>query len=677
MNKKAIDIVRSNKGVTLITLAVIVIVLIILAAVTINGAVNNNSILDKSSETRFKTDALEIKDRFEKKLSDILLQGGNISDMELLEKLEEYLDGDVNKDILGKLVIIEGELAYLPGLCTPSEAQWFEDIGIRSALTVEVSVTEKIFSKDIEIKTEKIAGYDLVFVLDISGSMTFDKNTRVKRQIDVLNKTMDYVYGLNDGNNNNRIGIATYSTTGSQYVALGNYYNKRQNGEYFYVTGAGGTGSSGGTATIFSYNGIASSISVSGGTYTQRGLQVAYEMLSKANRTEEKYKNNVPVIMLITDGEPTYYNTNYQQPPASYSGGNGSGTDVTSAYYTVLTGSHIKRRLIEMDENAKIFTIGTDLDPNTDNGKMAQLLLDPSETNMANAARNENCTKCIGGYLACTQCKVKGSNNKPGDGVCATCGGAGTTGSGSSIAGCTKCEVKGSGTKNKNIVKGNGKCATCGGDGITATECTTCKGGYATQLWTRLMSGAHPWEAYADASKTGNFTVDGLFDTVKSQLETIKGGDYEKKFTSDGTYTSSTTVDSEDGEIEFKLDRTEKIKMTLEVKHVQYEVGQDGRQLRDEKGKPKYTVIRALESIPYTYTYDQVNNGQAENLKIQNERLVWSIRKEYGKNSKGMLYELKRKFLKETGKTEQDLLKANQGVEITDVLIEYWVIPKI
>lgn len=676
MNKKAIDIVRNNKGITLITLAVVVIILIILAAVTISGAVNNNSILDKSSETKFKTDALEVKDRFEKKLSDILLQGGNISDMELLERLEEYLGNDINKDILGKLVIIEGELAYLPGLCTPSEAQWFEDVGIRSALTVEVSVTEKIFSKDIEIKTEKIAGYDLVFILDISGSMTFNNNVRVKRQIDVLNKTMDYVYSLNDGNNNNRIGIATYSTEGSQYVALGNYYDKRKNGEYFYVTGTGGTGNSGGTANILSYNGIAPTKAVSGGTYTQRGLQVAYEMLSKANRTEEKYKNNVPVIMLITDGEPTYYNTNYQQPPASYSGGSGSGTDVTAAYYTVLTGSHIKGKLREIDENAKIFTIGTDLDPNTDNGKMAQLLLDPSETNI-NAIYGNSCTTCGGLGYTIKSTDSKGIETITGCQNCSSKGGTGTLKLGSKSCTTSNCKglgytIKSTDSNGIETITGCQNCSTKGGTGTLKLGASL-----SYKLYDRLKKSTEPWHAYADASKTGNFTVDGLFDTVKSQLETIKGGDYEKKFTSDGTYTSSTTVDSEDGEIEFKLDRTEKIKMTLEVKHVQYEVGQDGRQLRDEKGKPKYTVIRALESIPYTYTYDQVNNGQAENLKIQNERLVWSIRKEYGKNSKGMLYELKRKFLKETGKTEQDLLKANQGVEITDVLIEYWVIPKI
>lgn len=214
---------------------------------------------------------------------------------------------------------------------------------------------------------------DVVFILDVSGSM--DNGNPIRRVLltDALNDLIDGIMDLNDGN---RVGIVTfgssssYTTTNSSYgyqndvqefLPLGRYYLGANNAtpdysssannnyittgtqnttvggqarnnigylrtannlrrydytDYHYSNGGTGGWSSNNASTAVAQK----TINVLGGTFTQGGIQIGGEMFQNNNDTvwqspvsQRKY-TRTPVFILISDGAPTLLNENYQNP---------------------------------------------------------------------------------------------------------------------------------------------------------------------------------------------------------------------------------------------------------------------------------------------------------------------------------------------------------------------------
>jgi len=688
MEKRFMNVLRGNKGVTLIVLVVTIVVILILTAVVLNRAIGDQSIIGKSTEAKFKTDAIDIKDRLEKNMANVALQGGDTSDIELWEKVKEYFGNDVNQEILSKLVIVGGQLAYVPERCTEEEMKWFQDVGIPSALSIDVIVKEVINSEGIENIIQTTGGYDLIFVLDLSASMT---SARIKTLVDCVNSTINSILE----NDLNRIGVVVFSTNAATQKILDLSSYKRTDKAF--------TASSSAITLNKSNLGLTGSnvnYSTGSGTYTQKGILLAYEELIgsrsalKAEDTEGgnnyKYRNNVPGIMIITDGAPNIHTAN-AVPGAGGSAGGADGT-LDGGYWTIITASHYKSLLKEAytakgKPSPMIFTIGTDLDTKTDVGRFAALTLKPSTENMNTANQGSPCTSCVNGYQACTKCNVKGSNAVPGNGVCSNCKGVGTTGSGSSTAGCTNCNTKGSGTKNNNIKPGDGKCGTCKGNGYTTTKCTKCSGSGVTgstlakPLYDKLdKDKTTGWYDFADYSAVGLFDASQLQANINNAIDMIDAGKYSQEVKSTGSYKSSTTlINSEGNEIEFEIDKNKPISINyVEVGLVEYEVDQDGKQKKNTNGIPIYRKIDTIRTTEAdSYSYRQILNGQANNLSISNGRLVWSLREDY-QSSTGKISKLKQQILAKNSTTIQQLnrMKPPRGIEITEVEIEYWVVPK-
>ena len=209
---------------------------------------------------------------------------------------------------------------------------------------------------------------DVVFVLDVSGSMSQYRSQRYKNMVNAVNTAMKTIM---NANKENRIGIVTFSGSSDTLLSLDSYKTSNQNGNYLTANDSRISIANG--VTDSNGNRESGRVNVSGGTFTQSGMAEGANLLINNNTTEDR----VPVIILLSDGEPTYYTSNYDNVGRNHSG-NGSSTSASAAYYTIMTGKSYKDKVeSNYDTDCKYYTIGLDV-----TSKIGTTVLDPSENNI-------------------------------------------------------------------------------------------------------------------------------------------------------------------------------------------------------------------------------------------------------------------------------------------------------
>ncbi|MBR0303667.1 MAG: VWA domain-containing protein, partial [Clostridia bacterium] len=247
---------------------------------------------------------------------------------------------------------------------------------------------------------------DVVFILDTSGSMkqraSDNQNSnnpndisKARAMTDALNAAMKY---LMDDNPNNRIGVVTYSDGAAPLIALDHYTTTNANGDFFayshVYTGSGNSrsmqsctiqtvtggikNSSGQTVTASTDSQNANQVANWIGTYTQGGIARAAEMFCAVqDTTVTDLSGNVikrkPVMIMLSDGEPTYCNPLYDQVLDANGNfttiyGNGvsqlhsSGEQNNKAvlgYYTILSANYYKNQVANhYKRTSNFYTIG-------------------------------------------------------------------------------------------------------------------------------------------------------------------------------------------------------------------------------------------------------------------------------------------------------------------------------
>lgn len=232
---------------------------------------------------------------------------------------------------------------------------------------------------------------DVVYVLDVSGSM--QDNDRAVNLVDAVNKSMKQIM---DSHEANRVGIALYSSGAMQLLPLDRY--TADNNTYIKVEKSGGE-VTGGILTTASLRNSAGSNAYANkgengfdglGTFTQAGIASGYEIFKKVpqgvvNNTGTQYTATMPsgnsytikrqpVLVLVSDGEPTHCTNIYNDPLNGPFYGDGtsavenytqSGYSYTRnalgvmGYYTVLSANYFKRMTaIHYDTPALFYTIG-------------------------------------------------------------------------------------------------------------------------------------------------------------------------------------------------------------------------------------------------------------------------------------------------------------------------------
>lgn len=337
---------KSNKGITLIALIATIIILLILAGISISYLLGHNGLFSFVNSTEESTSIAEEREQLEVAIKDA--------------KSGDYLDGRAGG------ITVEGLQASLDDIVGEGKTVVTSTNGGK----IEVSETTKAM--------------DVVFVIDSSGSMNYgtsttnfvtnSADTRMYAVVSALNESIKTLAQ----NERNRVSVVTFETSSSVKTELTPLTKENQEKEYFKYTKDRWSNYGELTCNI----GRGWKKDVEGGTYTQSGVKSAYDVLNnKDNGSSTVYRENIPVIIMITDGEPTYGDSDYDNVNTrSYNTGSGSSTSGKLGYYNVMTAQYYKEMLNKKYNNSAYFyTICMGIDSN-----FIRALLDPTEENINN-----------------------------------------------------------------------------------------------------------------------------------------------------------------------------------------------------------------------------------------------------------------------------------------------------
>jgi len=297
-----------------------------------------------------------------------------VFDLDIIENGKLWMDKTVNKDAA---VITDNYGA---------------EVATITAATDEFVITLSALSEAYSLGST-IPPLDVVFIVDVSGSMTygFDESEgavgdrRIDALVDALNQA---IYTLMTNNTENRIAVVAYgglagrhpraynmlslgrytdtSTSGSDYFSVqpDEVYTDPYNSDYFTTGDTDAFLTVNATVTGTTVNGdlvpLLSAVPVLGGTPTQRGIITGANVL--LNNSDKTYTDDTdpsnpitvirqPIMILLTDGEPTFGWTNYEEAMSAsnnyddYDWGDALTPDIGIDILTVATASYCKQEV--------------------------------------------------------------------------------------------------------------------------------------------------------------------------------------------------------------------------------------------------------------------------------------------------------------------------------------------
>lgn len=294
-------------------------------------------------------------------------------------------------------------------------------------VTLSALGQEYLISEQQEITTP----IDVVFVLDVSGSMQ-NVVRGISRADAMVNAVNDAIDNIQNKNENNRVGVVVYSSGTMDVMELGRYtqsnkkYLKTEvlnekdsdsalNGRYRVLPNSGLYNQSGNLVTANTE--LTADFMQANGTYTQAGIAKGAAMLERADNkihtvvvnegTETEQTFNIkrqPVIILLSDGEPSHCTSNFMDVLSGPHYGDGqvneSNYQGIMGYYTILSANYYKRIIgIAYDMPALFYTVGmgiaetgdTDLAGNgVDSDVYKRAVLNPTKTNIENLSSTIN-----------------------------------------------------------------------------------------------------------------------------------------------------------------------------------------------------------------------------------------------------------------------------------------------
>ncbi len=278
--------------------------------------------------------------------------------------------------ILAVLVVLVGRTV----VCAINKSK--EDIDQNQERSI-LNATEKWAVKnshrfdDIEGSSFTV-GLDVIFIVDVSGSMKYDmntgkearnyKNSRMYATTEAINSSLDVL----NMNKDNKVGFVFYS---GRILSGGGWYG---GGSCSNSTGNGATPNCSvikkvdltnidkivklGMTSLSKFSVNRESINVEGGTYTLIGLQQALTMFSKNS------KSRIPVVILLTDGEPSWGRTMNESSPFAMGNstiGNGSNeslrtSDNNQMVWSIMRTAYLMKQELSSNYQAEAFfyTIG-------------------------------------------------------------------------------------------------------------------------------------------------------------------------------------------------------------------------------------------------------------------------------------------------------------------------------
>ncbi len=236
---------------------------------------------------------------------------------------------------------------------------------------------------------------DVVFVLDVSGSMTTNTadggaaGSSASRAQDMV-KAVNYAIGqIMADHEANRVGVVVYATGAWKMLPLDRYTADNndflisqpidrdgQNGTadktIHYVVTSNSLKNDDGV----SFANLGSNFNQGYGTYTQAGIALGGETFAdigddttytayfgEGDEQRDYTVPRQPVIILLSDGEPTHATNNYMDPVSGPHYGDGQGTSTNArgimGYNVILTANYVKRMVgIQYQKKALFYTVG-------------------------------------------------------------------------------------------------------------------------------------------------------------------------------------------------------------------------------------------------------------------------------------------------------------------------------
>lgn len=248
-----------------------------------------------------------------------------------------------------------------------------------------------------ETSQSRIA-FDVMFVLDTSGSMGSGNDSKAADAVSAVNTAMKSILDGTD-NQYNRVGITTFgdNMTQDNVVLPLDHYTHPQGSEN-YITyeftwdGFGREWYASLTAQNSSNHRVSKSFSMDNtNTYTQGGIAWGINAMMNSEKANDDLVH-YPVVILLTDGEPNRYASSWNSVSStgSWCDADSSG-GATGGQYTVRTANYYKELLTQnykgkypSDTNiaAKFFTIGQGI---TQSNDYAVAVLNPTAENIEKA----------------------------------------------------------------------------------------------------------------------------------------------------------------------------------------------------------------------------------------------------------------------------------------------------
>lgn len=154
------------------------------------------------------------------------------------------------------------------------------------------------------VKSQEPVPLDVVFVLDMSSSMSTSMDNRQNRlynAAEALNDSMEKLLELNDYV---RVGVVAFNSTAYEILPL-EHYEKVDNNKFITCSGTTITVNADGTSTDRSNYKVSSS----SGTNIQKGLYDGMNMLASESSTKVTINGEeverTPSLILLSDGQPT------------------------------------------------------------------------------------------------------------------------------------------------------------------------------------------------------------------------------------------------------------------------------------------------------------------------------------------------------------------------------------
>ena len=266
----------------------------------------------------------------------------------------------------------------------------YDGYNITNTFNQEIKGTVKIITTTTS-QTSVKTPLDVVFVLDISGSM--NENDKDKTMVDSVNTAISTIMNENP---ESRVGVVAYSSTYNSKLANANNattllplgkYTPKTEGKYLTLQEDVLNGTYD-TITTNVNEKENQTLNVYGGTYTQAGIKEGADILTSANTKftttvngKQKEITRTPVMILLSDGDPTYYNEDYKTLSEERNG-NGSDTTENEAYYTIKTADYYKRQITSKyygttGTKSKFYTIGLNM-----SGTLSETILNPTTANV-------------------------------------------------------------------------------------------------------------------------------------------------------------------------------------------------------------------------------------------------------------------------------------------------------